>query len=53
MCWDGEYEAERDGRIGRDDIEVRRAGERKNNKTVQEKLTLQEKFSNEIALHFS
>ncbi len=53
MYWDGEYEAERDDRIGRDDIEVRRAGGRKNNKTVQEKLTLQEKFSNEIALHFS
>ena len=53
MYWDGEYEAERDDRIGRDDIEVRRAGARKNNKTVQEKLTLQEKFSNEIALHFS
>ena len=53
MCWDGEYEAERDGRIRRDNIEVRRAGGRKNNKTVQEKLTLPEKFSNEIALHFS
>ena len=53
MCWDGEYEAERDGRIGRDNIKVRRADGRKNNKTVQEKLTLQEKFSNEIALHFS
>ena len=48
MCWDGEYEAERDG-----NIEVRRAGGRKKNKTVKEKLTLQEKFSNEIALHFS